>query len=149
MDIGLYLLTLVSAGSALAAKGVLEEIGKGSGKAIFEKIKSRLEKSHEILVSEDVHGDQPATMELGRQLSAPTVVADESLIQLFREFQELVTQLPKPQSDLYAIDIETIRAGGSVLFEAIEGGIVGKELNAQGDVTFRDVSARGQKKTSD
>ena len=40
MDFGLYLLTLVSSGSALAAKGVLEEIGKGSGKAIFEKIKS-------------------------------------------------------------------------------------------------------------
>ena len=149
MDIGLYLLTLVSAGFALAAKGVLEEIGKGSGKEIFEKIKSRLEKNHEILISQDVLSDTPAYIDLGRQLSAPSVIADESLIQHFREFHDLVARMPKQQGDLYAIDIETIRASGNILFEEIDGGIVGKELTSLGDLTFRNVSTTGQKKNSD
>lgn len=137
------LFSLLVSGAKLAASSAVGEFAKGAGKSAFEAIKARLTGEHDVksLPLLEEAAENPAFGEAVKaELAKPEIAQDAELIKLAEQLQAAIEALPAETQARYAVNIETIRAGGNLLFEAVEG-VKAKTATSEGDMTFRDVRA--------
>lgn len=137
------LFSVLATGAGLAASGAVSEFAKGAGKATFEAIKARLAERHEVKSLPLLHeAKQNPSFEaaLKAELAKPAIAQDAELLELAERLREAIAALPPEAQERYAVNIETILAGGDLLFEAVEG-VKAKSASSEGDMTFRNVKA--------
>lgn len=137
------LFSLLVTGAKLAASSAVGEFAKGAGKSVFEAIKVRLADKHEVksLPLLEEAAKTPAFEEAVKaELAKPEIAEDAELLQLAEQLREAIDALPAEIQARYAVDIETIRSGGNLLFEAVDG-VKAKSATSEGDMTFKDVKA--------
>lgn len=144
MAIETTLFAILASGAVLAAKGILQEIAKGTGKSAFEALKQRLTdkfgvKSLGMLEDAQANADYKTAIE--GDLKKPEIAADPEILKLAEQLRSAIEQIPKETAVAYAVDIETIRSGRNILLEQIEGGIKSKIVEADKDVTISGVTA--------
>ena len=144
MALGTVLFSILLAGAELAAKGALGEIAKGAGKTAFEGLKARLTNKHGLMslgLLEEAKTNEAYKAAIQSDLNKPDVAEDPDVLTLAQQLQAALAEMPTATANAYAIDIEEIRAGGNLLFEAIEGGIKSDSAKSAGDMEFRGVTA--------
>jgi hypothetical protein len=137
------LFSVLATGAGMAASGAVGEFAKGAGKAAFEALKARLSKQHEfksLPLLEDAKQNPAFAAAIKAELAKPEVAQDVELLQLAERLREAIAALPAETQARYAVDIETIRSGGDLLFEAVEG-VRAATAIAKGDMTFKNVTA--------
>ena len=143
MSVAPLLSDLLTTGAALAASGAVSEFAKGAGKAAFEALKTRLGDRHGVtaLPPFDRAAETPAVAAaLEAALAKPEIVGDGEGLRLAETLRAAIEALPAETQARYAVDVEYIRSGAALLFEAVES-IKAKSVTADGDLTFRNVSA--------
>lgn len=137
------LFSLLVSGAKLAASSAVGEFAKGAGKNAFEAVKARLEGEHNVKslpLLEDVAENPAFEHAVKAELAKPEIAQDAELLELAERLREALEALPAETQARYAVNIETIRSGGNLLFEAVEG-IKAKTATSKGDMTFKDVKA--------
>jgi hypothetical protein len=137
------LFSVLASGAVLAASGAVSEFAKGAGKATFEALTARLAERHKIKslpLLEDARQNPAFEAAVKAELANPEIVEDAELLELAERLREAIEALPTEVQARYAVDIETLRAGGDLLFEAVEG-VKAKTAITKGDMTFRNVKA--------
>lgn len=137
------LFSLLATGATLAASSAVGEFAKGAGKSAFEAIKARLAEEHDVkslpLLGEAA--DSPAFEDaIKAELAKPEIAEDAELLSLAEQLREAIEALPAETQARYAVNIETIRSGGNLLFEAVEG-VKATSAISKNDMTFRNVKA--------
>lgn len=143
MALAEVLFSLLASGAALAASGVVGEFAKGAGKTTFEALKARLTERHAVKslpLLEDARQNPAFEGAIKASLATPGISEDAELLKLAEQLREAIEALPAEIQARYAVNIETIRSGGNLLFEAVEG-VKAKSATSEGDMTFRDVKA--------
>jgi flagellar motility protein MotE (MotC chaperone) len=137
------LFSLLVTGAGLAASGAVSEFSKGAGKATFEAIKARLTKQYDVKslsLLEDAKHNSSFEAAIKDELSELEIAQDAKLLKLAETLREEIAALPSETQARYAVNIETIRSGGNLLFEAVEG-VNAKTATSERDMTFRNVKA--------
>lgn len=137
------LFSLLVSGATIAASGAVGEFAKGAGKTAFEAIKARLAADHDVKSLPLLEGaaENPAfAAAVKADLARPEITEDADLLQLAETLRAAIAALPEETQNRYAVDIETIRSGGNLLFEAVEG-VKARSATSKGDMTFRNVKA--------
>lgn len=145
-----FLTTLLVSGASLAAKGILGEIAKGSGKAAFAAIKERLSGEHGVKslgLLEDAEKNDAFKTAIESELEGADLQKDRSLLDLSLKLQEALEQIPAETARAYDIDLENIRSGRDVLLEQIEGTLRARDVTTERDFTIRNVTT-GRHRTS-
>lgn len=130
-------------GAGLVGAGAVSEFAKGAGKTAFEALKSRLSAQHEVksLPLLDEAANNPAfAAAVKAELAKPEITGDAELLQLAQTLREAIAALPAETQARYAVNIDEIRSGGALLFEAVEG-VKAKSATSTGDMTFKNVTA--------
>jgi hypothetical protein len=143
MDIAATLFALLSAGAALAAQSAVGEFAKSGGKAAFDALKARLTGAHNVEsldLLERARSKPGYAAEIKAELANPGIAADPEVASLAADLRAAIEALPKATLTAYAVDIETIRAGGALLFRNVEG-VKAKSAESVGDMTFRGIKA--------
>ena len=143
MPLPQLLFSVLTAAAHLLASGAVSEFAKGAGKAAFDALKARLTGQHAVksLSLLDDAAQNPAfAAAIQAELEKPEIAGDGELLQLAEDLRAAIAALPQETQARTAIDIETIRSGGSLLFEAIEG-IKAKSVSSVDDLTFKNVTA--------
>lgn len=137
------LYSVIVSGAGLAASGAVSEFAKGAGKAAFESLKERLVERHQVKslpLLEDARQNPAFEAAVKAELAMPEIAEDAELLELAEQLREAIKALPAETQVRYAVDIETIRSGGNLLFDAIEG-VKAKTASSKGDITFRNIKA--------
>ena len=137
------LFSLLVSGAKLVASSAVGEFAKGAGKSAFEAIKSRLADKHRaksLALLEDASDNKAYEAAVKADLAQPSIAEDSELLQLAEKLREAIEALPAETQARYAVDIEIIRSGRNLLFEAVEG-VKAKSATSEGDMTFRNVKA--------
>ena len=137
------LFSLLVTGAKLAASSAVGEFAKGAGKSAFEAVKERLAGEHNVksLPLLEEAAEKPAFEEAVKaELAKSEIAQDAELLELAERLREAIEALPVETQARYAVNIETIRSGGNLLFEAVEG-VKAKTATSEGDMTFKDVKA--------
>lgn len=147
MPLAQLLFSVLVTGAELVASGTVSEFAKGAGKAAFEALMNRLATQHEMkslpLLAEAARNPafEPA---IKAELEKPEIAGDAELLRLAETLREAIAALPAETQARYAVDIEEIRSGGALLFEAVEG-VKAKTATSRSDMTFRNVEAPPKK----
>jgi hypothetical protein len=149
MDTPAILWNVLTAGAALAASGAVGEFAKSGGKAAFEALKDRLTgKGADSVALLAKAADNPAYAEAIRaDLAKPGITGDPDILAAAETLRAALAELPSETLAAYAIDVGTLRAGGNILIETAEG-LRANVVDATGDVTLRNISAPGEKKSA-
>lgn len=142
------LFSLLVTGAKLAASSAVVEFAKGAGKSAFEAVKARLNENHNVKslpLLEDATENPAYEAAVKADLAKPEIAQDAELLELAEQLREAIEALPADTQTRYAVNIETIRSGGDLLFEAVEG-IKAKTATSEGDMTFKDIKAPPQGK---
>lgn len=137
------LFSVLVTGAELVASGAVSEFAKGAGKAAFEALKNRLTAQHgmkSLPLLEDAKNTPAFATAIEAELAKPEIADDEELLRLAETLREAIAALPAETQARYAVNIDDIRAGGALLFEAVEG-VRAKTATSQGDMTFKKVKA--------
>lgn len=143
MPLAQLLFSVLVTGAELVASGAVSEFAKGAGKAAFEALKSRLATQHEMkslpLLVEAANNPafEPA---IKAELEKPGIAEDAELLRLAETLREAIAALPAETQARYAVNIDEIRSGGVLLFEAVEG-VKAKTATSESDMTFKNVKA--------
>ena len=143
MPLAELLFSVLTAGAQLLASGAVSEFAKGAGKAAFEALKDRLTGQHamrSVSLLEDAATNPAFAAAIKTELESPAVANDGELLRLAEALRAAIAALPQETQARYAVDIEQVQSGGSLLFEAIEG-VKAKTATSVGDMTFKNVSA--------
>ncbi len=143
MALAELLYSVLVSGAGLVASGAVSEFAKGAGKTAFEALKSRLTAQHDVKslpLLEDVAGDPAFAAAIKAELAKPEITGDTELLQLAETLREAIVALPTETQARYAVNIDEIRSGGVLLFEAVEG-VKAKSATSAGDMTFKHVKA--------
>ncbi|MEP1698565.1 MAG: hypothetical protein ABJJ69_18685 [Paracoccaceae bacterium] len=135
------LYSLLVTGAKLTASSAVGEFAKGAGKSAFEAIKARLAGEYDVkslpLLAE-VDENPAFETAVKSELAKPEIAQDAKLLELAEQLREAIAALPVDTQARYAVNIETIKSGGNLLFEAVEG-VMAKTVTSEGDMTFKDV----------
>lgn len=134
---------LLTSGAGLVASGAVGEFAKGAGKTAFEALKARLTERHAIRslpLLEEARNNPAFEAAVKADLDRPEITQDAEVLNLAEQLRKAIEDLPEQDKVRYAVDIETIRAGGNLIFEAVEG-VKAKSATAVGDMAFRNVKA--------
>ena len=137
------LFSLLVSGAKLAASNAVGEFAKGAGNSAFEAIKARLAGEHGVksLPLLEEAAENPAFEEAVKaELAKPEIAQDAGLLQLAERLRAAIEALPAETQARYAVNIETIRSGGDLLFESVEG-VKATSATSEGDMTFKNVKA--------
>lgn len=137
------LFSVLATGAGLVASGATSEFGKGAGKAIFEALKARLTEHHAVKslgLLNEAQKNPAFERAVKSELADPKILQDAELLELVEQLRAEIEALPAQQQHAYAIDIETIRAGGRLLVDSVEG-IRAKTAIAEGDIHLSNVKA--------
>lgn len=137
------LFSVLASGAALAASGAVSEFAKGAGRITFEALKTRLIDRHQVKtlpLLENVAEHPAYQTAVKAELAKPEIAEDVEVLKLAETLREAIEALPAETQACYAVNIETIRSGGNLLFEAVEG-VKAKSASSKGDMTFRNVKA--------
>jgi hypothetical protein len=143
MALAQLLFSVLVSGAELVASGAVSEFAKGAGKAAFDGLKNRLTAQHNLKslpLLEDAKNTPAFATAIEAELEKPEIVADEELLRLAETLREAIAALPAETQARYAVNIDEIRAGGTLLFEAVEG-VKAKSATSTSDMTFKDVKA--------
>ena len=143
MPVAQLLFSLLATGAALVASSAVSEFAKGAGKAAFEALKKRLASKHDVksLPLLEEAAKNPAFAEAVKvELEKPEVTNDAEVLRLAGILREAISVLPPKAQARYAVDIEEIRSGATLLFDAVEG-VKAKSAIAEGDMTVKTVTA--------
>jgi hypothetical protein len=143
MALAQLLFSVLVTGAELVASGAVSEFAKGAGKAAFEALKSRLAAQHEVKslpLLEDAAKNPAFEGAIKAELAKPGIAADAELLQLAETLREAIAALPAETQARYAVNIDEIRSGGALLFEAVEG-VKAKTATSETDMTFKNVTA--------
>ncbi len=135
------LFSLLVSGAKLAASSALGEFSKAGGKSAYEAIKSRLIERHKLKslsLLEDAADNPAFEAAVKADLEKPAIAEDAELLALAETLRESIEALSAETRSSYAVNIDDIMAGGSLLFDAVEG-IRAKTASSQGDMTFKNV----------
>lgn len=135
------LFSLLVSGARLAASSALGEFSKAGGKSAFEAIKARLIDRHKLKslsLLEDAADNPAFETAVKADLDKPAITEDAELLALVETLRESIDALSPETQTNHAVNIDEIRAGGSLLFEAVEG-IKAKTASSKGDMTFKNV----------
>lgn len=137
------LFSVLASGAGLAASGAVGEFAKGAGKTAFEALKARLSDAHGVKslpLLEEARQNPAFEAAVKADLTSPEIARDTEVLKLAEKLREAIEALPEQDQTRYAVNIETIRAGGKLLFDAVEG-VKAISAVAEGDVEFRNVKA--------
>lgn len=137
------LFSVLASGTRLAASGAVGEFAKGAGKAAFEALKTRLSERYTVKtlpLLEDARQSPAFEAAVKAELSRPEIAQDAEVLELAEQLRKAIEALPAQDQARYAVDIETIRSGGKLIFEAVEG-VKAKLATSEGDMEFRNVKA--------
>ena len=143
MDIATMLYSLLSAGAGLMASAAAGEFAKGAGKAALDALKDRLTGAHQVKslpLLEDARTNPAFAQAIKSDLAKPAIAEDADLLTLADTLRHAIEALPAAAQAPAAVEIETIRAGGNLLFDTVEG-IRSKLATSKGDMTFKNVTA--------
>ena len=143
MSLSQLLFSLLTAGANLATSSAVTEFAKGAGKTAFEALKKRLAERHNVTTLpqlEEAAKTPASDSAIRAELEAPEIANDSELLRLAETLRAGVAALPSETQARFAVDIEEIRSGQALLFEAV-GGVRAKTATAEGDMTFRNVTA--------
>lgn len=143
MALAQLLFSILVTGAGLVASGAVSEFAKGAGKTAFEALKSRLTEQHDVKslpLLVEAQTNPAFGMAVKAELERPQIAADEELLRLAETLREAIAALPAETQARYAVNIDEIRSGGALLFEAVEG-ITAKTATSQGDMTFKSIKA--------
>ncbi len=143
MALAQLLYSVLVSGAALVASGAMTEFAKGAGKAAFEALKNRLTAEHgmkSLPLLKDAKTNPAFEAAVKAELEKPEITADEELLRLAETLREAIAALPAEMQARYAVNIDEIKAGGALLFEAVEG-VRAKSATSRGDMTFKGVKA--------
>ncbi len=144
MALAQLLFSVLVSGAELVASGAVTEFAKGAGKAAFEALKNRLTTQHDLKslpLLEDAKTNPAFEAAIKDELEKkPEIANDEKVLGLAETLREAIAALPAETQARYAVNIDEIRSGGALLFEAVEG-VRAKTATSQSDMTFKDVKA--------
>lgn len=143
MELAQLLFSVLVSGAKLAAVGAVTEFAKGSGKAALEALKNRLSSQHSMKslpMLEEAETNPAFEAAIKAELAKPEIAEDEELLQLAETLRKAISALPIDTQASYAVNIDEIKAGGVLLFEAVEG-VRAKSATSKGDMTFKDIKA--------
>lgn len=135
------LFSLLVTGAQLAASSAVGEFAKGAGKTAFDAIKQRLVSKHHVksLPLLETAAENPAFEQaLKSELAKPEIAQDPELLKIAQMLSKAIDALPAETLTQYAVNIETIRAGGKLVFDNVEG-VNATTATSQGDMTFKNV----------
>ncbi len=66
--------------------------------------------------------------------------SDPEVLQLAETLRQLIAALPAETQARYVLDIDEIRAGGALLFDAVEG-VEAKSATSESDMTLENAKA--------
>lgn len=141
MALAQLLFSVLVSGAELVASGAVTEFAKGTGKAAFDALKNRLTAQHgmkSLPLLEDAKQNPAFEAAIEAELAKPEIAGDEELLRLAGTLREAIAALPAETQARYAVNIDDIRAGGALLFEAVEG-VRAKTATSTGDMTFKNV----------
>jgi hypothetical protein len=137
------LFSVLASGATLTASGAVGEFAKTAGKTAFDALKTRLTERHKVRslpLLEDAKQNPAFKAAIEAELSKPEIAQDAKLLELAEALRQEIAALPQEVTARYAVNIETIRSGGNLLFEAVEG-IKATMVSSEGDMTLRDIKA--------
>ena len=143
MPLTQLLLSLLVSGAGLVASGAASEFAKGAGKTAFEALKNRLTAGHGVKslpLLEDAAQNPAFATAIKAELDKPAIATDPEILQLAETLREAIAALPADTQARYAVNIDEIRSGGALLFEAVEG-VKAKTATSATDMTFKNVKA--------
>lgn len=137
------LFSVLASGAGLVTSGATSEFAKGAGKATFEARKARLTDHHAVKslgLLNDAQKNPAFETAVKSELADSKIFQDAELLELVEQLRAEIEALPAQEQHAYAVDIETIRAGGRLLVDPVEG-IRAKTAIAKGDIELRNVKA--------
>ncbi len=137
------LFSVLASGAGLAASGAVGEFAKGAGKTAFEALKARLTDQYAVKslpLLKDAQQNPAFEAAVKAELAKPEIARDAELLELAEQLRQAIKALPEQDQARYAVNIETIRAGGRLIFDAVEG-VKAKSATSEGDMEFRNVKA--------
>jgi hypothetical protein len=143
MSLTQILYSVLVSGAGLVASGAVSEFANGAGKTAFDALKNRLQADHgvkSLTLLEDTAKNPAFEAAIKAELEQQQITGDPEVLQLAETLRELIEALPAETQARYAVDIEVIRSGGKLLFEAVEG-VKAKSATSEGDMTFTTVTA--------
>ena len=143
MALAHLLFSVLVSGAELVASGAVSEFAKGAGKAAFDGLKNRLTAQHgmkSLPLLEDAAKNTAFETAIKAELEQPEIAADGELLRLAETLREAIAALPAETQARYAVNIDEIRSGGVLLFEAVEG-VKAKSATSATDMTFKNVKA--------
>ncbi len=143
MPLAELLYSVLGTGAGLVASGAVGEFAKGAGKTAFEALKSRLTTQHEMTslpLLEDAAKNPAFEPAIKAELAKPEIAEDAELLALAETLREAIAALPAETQARYAVNIDEIRSGGALLFDAVEG-VKAKTATSESDMTFKNVKA--------
>lgn len=132
------LYTLLISGASIVASGVIGAFAKEGGKTAFEALKARLSERHgakSLALLEDAKDNLAYESAIKADLAKPGVSADTELRQLAETLRKAITALPATEAQ-YAVDIEEIRSGDSLIIED-NAGVRAKSATSSGPMTIK------------
>lgn len=146
MDIATLLYGLLSTDAGLAASAAAGEFGKGTGKAALDALVARLAGTHQVkslALLADARSNPAYAAAIRSDLEKPGIGQDADLLTLADTLRAAIEALPPEAAAPYAVEIETIRSGGNLLFDTVAG-IKSKLATSKGDIIFRNVTPPGK-----
>lgn len=143
MALAQLLFSVLVSGTELVASGAVAEFAKGGGKAAFEALKNRLTAQHDMKslpLLADAKANPAFEAAVKAELAKPEIANDEELLRLAETLRELIAGLHAETQARYAVNIDEIRSGGALLFQAVEG-IKAKSATSKNDMIFSNVKA--------
>ena len=140
---GDLLFSLLTSGAHLVAAGTVIGFAEGAGGAAFEAIKKRLSSRHDVAslsLLEGADESRSSQAALRDDLKTPEIESDMELRQLAQTLRDAILELPRDIQMRYAVNVEEIRAGGSLLFENVQG-VKAQTVTSDSDMTFKNVTA--------
>jgi hypothetical protein len=143
MPLTQLLFSVLASGATLAASGAVSEFAKGAGKTAFDALKNRLQADHGVKslpLLEEAAKNPASASAIKAELDKPEIANDPEVLQLAETLREAIAALPAETKARYAVNIEEIRSGGALLFDAVEG-VKAKSATSESDMTFKNVTA--------
>lgn len=135
--------SVLASGATLVASGAVSEFAKGAGKTAFDALKNRLQSDHGVKslpLLEEAAKNPAFEGAIKAELDKPEIAGDVEVLRLAETLREAIAALPADTQARYAVNIDDIRSGGALLFEAVEG-VKAKTATSASDMTFKNVTA--------
>jgi hypothetical protein len=143
MPLAELLFSVLASGATLAASGAVSEFAKSAGKTAFDALKNRLTADHGVKslpLLEDAAKNPAFEGAIKAELDKPEIAGDQEVLQLAETLRAAIAALPAETQARYAVNIDEIRSGGALLFDAVQG-VKAKTATSATDMTFKNVSA--------